>query len=148
MQTIIISVLVLAGIVSLIIAFLASRSSKRKIRKQKLLAQNEEEKQRQNNVIRYFIKQLEQAQTLTDIFILHIQLWANGIHNPNFGPNEYGMFRTRDILLMKKEEVFLGNIWGLFTKPLPYWENCPDERPLIIEQYKNQLLSNLKEMLK
>ena len=143
MQTIIISVLILVGIISLVMTFLISRA-----RKRKLLAQNEEEKQRQNNVIKYFIKQLEQAQTLTDVFILHIQLWANGIHNPNFGPSEYGMFRTSDILLMKKKEVFLGNIWGLFTKPLPYWETCPDERPLIIEQYKNQLLFNLKEMLK
>lgn len=100
------------------------------------------------DLIPYFIHQIELANSLNEIFILHIKLWANDIRHTSFGPNEFGMFRTKDILLMNKEEVFLGNIWGLHTKPLTFWETCkdPDSVAMVIRQYKNQLISNLKAM--
>lgn len=101
----------------------------------------------QQELIQYFIHQIELAEELDDVYILHIKLWAKGIQHPNFGPNKYGMFRTNDILLMNKEEVFLGNIWGLNTLTLPQWYYHPEERNLVLEQYKNVLISNLKSML-
>lgn len=98
--------------------------------------------------LNYFIHQVELAKTLRDIYMCHIRLWASGIHHENFGPNEYGMFRTDDILMMTPNEVYLGNIWGLNTKTLIFWENQEDDcQKLVIEQYKNVLISNMNWML-
>lgn len=103
---------------------------------------------RQQELIQYFIHQIEIADTLTDVYILHIKLWAKGIQHPNFGPSDFGMFRTNDIILMSKEQVYLGNIWGLNTLTLPQWEYYhPEECKIVLKQYKNVLISNLKSML-
>ena len=108
----------------------------------------EKEKQRKETILNkldYFIHQVEIAKSLKDLYILHIKIWANGIRHENFGPDKYGMFRTNNILMMVPEEVYLGNIWGLLTKPLPFWETCSvDDQKLVIEQYQNILLSNMK----
>ena len=111
-----------------------AKAKKEKAKKAKLLEK-----------LNYFIHQVELAKTLRDLYILHIKMWANGIRNENLGPDKYGMFRTDDILMMVPEEVYLGNIWGLWTKQLPYWESCSvNDQKLVIEQYKNVLLSNMK----
>ena len=95
----------------------------------------------------YFIHQVEIAESLRELFILHIKIWANGIQHENFGPNQYGMFRTNDILMMVPEEVYLGNIWGLHTKPLPFWETQTSEnQELVIKQYKTILISNMNNL--
>lgn len=94
--------------------------------------------------ISYFIHQVEIAESLRELFVLHIKIWANGIRHKNFGPDQYGMFRTKDILMMVPEEVYLGNIWGLNTKPLPFWETqTPENQELVIKQYKTILVSNM-----
>ena len=121
-------------------AYLIKRDNKRKkkLREAKI-----------NELIPYFISRVQTAETLNEVYMLHLQIWANGIHHPNFGPNKYGMFRTKDILLMRKEEVFLGNIWGLNTKSLPFWEKQDEQtRTIVLNQYKNQLISNLKTLIK
>ena len=95
----------------------------------------------------YFIHQVEIAESLRELFILHIKIWANGIQHKNLGPNQYGMFRTNDILMMVPEEVYLGNIWGLNTKPLPFWETQTSEnQELVIKQYKTILISNMNNL--
>lgn len=112
------------------------KTEREKLRKEKLL-----------NKLDYFIHQVEIAKSLRDIYMLHIKIWANGIKCANFGPDKYGMFRTEDILMMTPEEVYLGNIWGLWTKQLPFWETCSvDDQKLVIEQYQNILISNMKAM--
>lgn len=118
------------------------------IQRKKQVKKNRAEKAKlKKEKIRYFIHQVELAKTLRDLYLTHIRIWANGIKNKNFGPDKYGMFRTDDILMMTPDEVFLGNIWGLWTKPLTYWENqAVDDQKLVIEQYKNVLISNMKEM--
>lgn len=94
--------------------------------------------------IDFFINQVEQAQSLGELYILHIKIWANGIRCKNFGPNKYGMFRTEDILMMTPNDVYLGNICGLWTFNLPYWENSSEEnQKIVINQYKNILVSNM-----
>ena len=124
----------------------AKISAKREAKRKKI----EKEKQRKSTILNkldYFIHHVEIAESLTDLYILHIKMWANGIRHEHFGPDKYGMFRTDDILMMTPEEVYLGNIWGLFTKQLPYWETCPaDEQRLVIKQYQNILISNMKAM--
>ena len=114
----------------------------KKARKNKLI-QKELDKQ---TLIRYFIDRVNKADTLNDIYILHIQIWANGIQHPNFGPDKYGMFRTKNILTMTKDEVFLGNINGRFTKELSFWETQENKED-ILQQYKNILLFNMVTML-
>lgn len=69
------------------------------------------------------------------------------------------MFRTKDIANMIAEEVFLGNIYGLWTFPIPEWEKRKEEKygangfginpdiPLYnfpLNQYKQLLLQNLR----
>lgn len=112
------------------------KTEREKLRKEKLL-----------NKLDYFIHQVKIAKSLRDIYMLHIRIWANGIKCANFGPDKYGMFRTKDILMMTPEEVYLGNIWGLWTKQLPFWETCSvADQQLVIEQYQNILISNMQVM--
>lgn len=101
-------------------------------------------KQERYDLCDRFIRRLEKSDSLLDLFSLHRQIWDSGIRNANIGPNEYGMFRTDDISRMKPDEVFLGNIFGLFTLPLPQWIGAPEE-PLIVQQYRDHLLSNVKQ---
>ena len=96
-------------------------------------------KQERYDLCDRFIRRLEKSDSLLDLFSLHRQIWDSGIRNANIGPNEYGMFRTDDISRMKPDEVFLGNIFGLFTLPLPQWIGAQEE-PVIV-----QLLSNVKQ---
>lgn len=140
---ILLAILVIFNLTVLVINWQKRRISKRVATKKRV-----NEHYRRQELISYFIHQLELANTLNDIFILHIKIWANGIRNKNIGPDEHGMFRTKDILTMNKEEVFLGNIWGLYTLPLPEWETRDESsRNLVIKQYRNHLISNLKAML-
>lgn len=100
------------------------------------------------SLILLFIQKLECAETLEEVFNLHKDMWTKGIQHQNFGPDPYGMFRTKDISSMTKDEVFLGNIYGLFTKPLSFWAETPDtkEYKIVLNQYKYHLISNLKAL--
>ena len=123
-----------------------------------------EEKHRQQHIIDVagdFIKTLEESKDLTTILRIHKDIWGSGLRNKNIGPNTYGMFRTKDITQMKAEEVFLGNIFGLFTYSIAVWvKNDSATQPfgandygidpestvydVIVWQYRNHLISNIK----
>ena len=123
-----------------------------------------EEKHRQQHIIDVagdLIKTLEESKDLTTILRIHMDIWGSGLRNKNIGPNTYGMFRTKDITQMKAEEVFLGNIFGLFTYSIAVWEkNDSAKQPfgtndygidpestvydVIVWQYRNHLISNIK----
>jgi hypothetical protein len=94
-------------------------------------------------LISSYIERLYQAKNLHSILTLHKKLWSDGIQNANIGPCDYGMFRTKDIIDMTEDEVFLGNINGLWTKPMRFWLDR-DEEPIVLEQYRQHLISNLK----
>ena len=106
------------------------------------------------------IKAIEKCDSLYELMDIHKEAWAMGFQNINLGPDKYGMFRTESIPNMKPEEVFLGNIWGLSTHAIPFWE----ERKLqpygcngfgmdpktnmrvydiVLNQYKNLLYFNI-----
>lgn len=119
------------------------RDKQKETREKKIRAYKEE--RRIQSLISYFIHQVELAENLDDVFLIHIRIWGSGIRHPNFGPDEFGVFRTDDIMTMQKEQVFLGSINGLWTNMLPKWRNTPDE-PVVLEQYKRILISNLKTM--
>ena len=92
------------------------------------------------------------SKTLEGVLDLHKKAWGLGYQNSNLAPCEYGMFRTQDISTMKPEEVFLGNVYGLWTFPIPKWENQKTEMydkdisvyDVVLNQYKRVLHSNVK----
>ena len=65
------------------------------------------------------IATLEKAGSLRELLDIHKKMWKDGLRNKGLGPNEHGMFRTKDIADMKAEEVFLGDIYGLWTFNIP-----------------------------
>ena len=72
-------------------------------------------------------KNLTAAAALSELLAIHKQAWGFGYQNKALGPCQHGMFRTEDILEMKPEEVYLGNIYGLWTFNIPEWERSKDE---------------------
>ena len=64
------------------------------------------------------------------------------------GPSLSGIFRCDNIETMRPDNVFLGNINGLWTNPMTLWENYRTEEPqaydTVLKQYKNQLISGVE----
>lgn len=110
-----------------------------------------------------FDKALAKCDSLLKMLAIHKDMWGSGFQNKNIGPDDCGMFRTEDILQMKPEEVFLGDIYGLWTFAIPEWENNrnaiygqngfgvnPGTRTyeLILQQYRHHLQSNLHAIIR
>lgn len=114
-------------------------------------AEEELENERRSKILSYipkFIDELKDAECLAEIYILHLQIWAAGIRNHNIGPDQFGMFRTDDIITMKPDEVYLGGVFGLNTHTLPFWEDRrgsdPEAYKTVLAQYQTHLISNLQ----
>ena len=103
---------------------------------------NEKQKQQRYDLCTRYLSEISKADSLMGLFDLHKRMWAEGIRHANIGPNEFGMFRTDNISAMKPSEVFLGNVYGLWTAPLNEWVGTRDEH-IIKEQYRNHLSSNV-----
>ncbi len=101
--------------------------------------------------------------SLFDVFNMHKKVWSEGFQNSNIGPDKYGMFRTENIEEMVPQEVFLGDIYGLFTKPIPFWEEFKNEGKkgggyliyeyltvyqIVLMQYKHILTNNIENIKK
>ena len=100
------------------------------------------------------------AKTLLQLLSLHKKAWKLGIRNKNIGPDMYGMFRTEDIMSMSPNEVLLGDIYGLWTNDINFWEAQKNVEKtdgggyaiyqylsvyeIILRQYKHHLSSNIK----
>ncbi len=109
-----------------------------------------------------FDKALERCDSLLKMLAIHKDMWGSGFRNKNIGPDDCGMFRTKDILSMGPGEVFLGDIYGLWTFPIPEWENQKNAiygangfginpgtttYELILGQYRRHLQSNLRAIV-
>ena len=111
------------------------------------------------------LNNLSKCKTLTNILEVHKKAWRDGVRNSNIGPCEYGMYRTKDIATMSPSEVFLGGIYGLFTKNINFWESQGYDAPygangfgidpeikllgnIIVPQYRSQLQSNFEAIKK
>ena len=107
------------------------------------------------------LKNLAQCTTLGEVLDFHKQIWKDGYRNRNIGPYSYGIFHTDNIENMKPKEVYLGGIWGLLTKPIPFWEEHKSDKygangygidpekslyEMILNQYKSHLRSNIIEI--
>jgi len=94
----------------------------------------------------FFLSKVERATSLTEVFILHIQMWGSGIQTKNIGPNMQGFFRTLDILRMTPDGVYLGNTCGINTHPISYWNQYEGTEGYksVLKQYKSVLKGELK----
>lgn len=110
-----------------------------------------------------FIKDLEECHDLRQLLDIHKRMWREGIRNERIAPDRYGMFRTEDINTMREEEVYLGNIYGLWTFTIPEWEQKKGERygangwdidpdtlvyDLVVRQYRELLLTIVRNIKK
>lgn len=99
------------------------------------------------------------ATSLLDVLALHKEAWAKGFRNLNIGPCEYGIFRTENIETMTPDQVWLGNIYGLWTQNIHFWENERFQKKsgggwpvydyltpfqIVLMQYKGILTSNIE----
>lgn len=123
-----------------------------------VMAKKCQEKKNEINRLEHQICQLNKFKvelmshhTLEDTFKIHRQLGALDLAwSPAICPDKYGMFRTKCIGTMSMDEVFLGDIYGLWTHTLTYWLSCQDEDAVskITNQYYQQVLSGIKAEIK
>ena len=95
-------------------------------------------------------EEIEDSTDLLQLLTAHKQAWVYGFRNDNLGPCEFGMFRTKSIPDMTSDEVYLGNIYGLWTFTLSEWQNNrgSEDYNIVVFQYKNHLLSNVASIMK
>lgn len=108
-----------------------------------------------------FINAIKAADSLNTLLAIHKDAWKTGFQNESIGPCLYGIFRTKDILTMTPEQVYLGGIYGLNTNSIPFWEACKNELygangfglnekrrvyDMVLDQYKTVLTSNIEYM--
>lgn len=57
----------------------------------------------------------------------------------------YGIFRAKSLDACRMSDIFLGDIYGLWTKSLDYWVNCSDVEAvnIVTNQFRNTLISIL-----
>lgn len=107
------------------------------------------------------LQKISEAEYLVQLMVYHKEAWKVGYKNDNLAPCKYGIFRTKDILSMTIDEVFLGGIYGLNTHTIRFWEDCKDSPmgpngfgidhsmkiySLIMGQYRKLLSSNIRIM--
>lgn len=108
-----------------------------------------------------FLDKIEKCDSLIKLINIHKDMWQIGFKNPNLAPCSYGIFRTKDILQMTPEEVYLGGVYGLNTYPISYWEDYKEDTygyngfginpnyslyQMILNQYKGLLKSNIESL--
>lgn len=105
---------------------------------------------------------LAKCNSLLKMVELHKKIWEQGFRNGNIAPCEWGMFRTKDIMTMKPSEVYLGDIYGLWTFTVPEWESKRNAMlgsnpyginpgitvyQIVLDQYRRHLKSNLEALV-
>lgn len=104
-----------------------------------------------DNFENWLIK-ISAANTLSECMILHKRIWRAGFQNKNLAPDEFGMFRTKDINTMTINEVYLGG--DLNTLTIAQWEEHNEDMydskrtcySLILESYKKHLRLNILDI--
>lgn len=96
---------------------------------------------------------------LSQLITVHKKAWKLGFRNINLSPNKHGIFRTSSIPNMTTKEVFLGNIYGLNTHTIKYWEDHSEDLygensfginpntkvyDIVFEQYRRILRTNIQ----
>ena len=107
------------------------------------------------------IAAIHKCDSLTELVKLHKLAWANGFRNNNLAPQRYGMIRSNSIESLTPKDVFLGGIWGLNTRSIPFWEEHKGDKygcngfrldpntdlyTLVLNQYKSLIVSNVQAL--
>lgn len=97
------------------------------------------------------------AKTLNDYYNVYLHIVTYFLpyipYNKYLCANKYGIFRitgdpykeniNNKLPQITKSEIYLGNIEGLFTQPLSYWETCKDKEAVdIVKSQFYNILSN------
>lgn len=108
-----------------------------------------------------FLDKIEGPNTLITLMNIHKDAWGTGFQNENIGPCSYGVFRTLDIPSITPDQIYLGGIWGLVTKPISFWEERNEDKygcngfgidedyriyDIVLDQYRELLSSNIRAM--
>ena len=107
------------------------------------------------------IAAIHKCDSLTKLVELHKLAWANEFKNENLAPQRYGMIRSNSIEDLTPKDVFLGGIWGLNTRPIPFWEEYKGDKygvngfgldpntdlyTLVLNQYKSLIVANVQTL--
>lgn len=99
--------------------------------------------------IDYYINRINEAETLLEMYFIHINMWRMGLRHENFSPFRYGIFRTEDISKMSPSDVYLGNSYTGCLKNIPEWlTESYEDQLYALEQYRRVLGTSLFEMRK
>ena len=112
------------------------------------MSYNEEHKDMQYRLCSAYLESIKGSNKLLQLMDIHKKAWNDGIRTEGLSPDPCGMFRCTDISRMTPDDVYLGNVFGLFTLPITQWEcRCLDEPAsyrTVVNQYRNLLTSNIK----
>jgi len=100
-----------------------------------------------------FKEKLRESKSFENLLNLHKQMYKIGFKASVLGVCPWGHFRTDSIENLKLKNAYFGDIYGLWTKPLSYWEQCSEEigenlwglnpktpiKSIIFDQYKDVL---------
>ena len=101
---------------------------------------------------------LKRATTLQELINIHKHAWEIGYKSPSLSPCPWGMFRCESIPELTLNNLYLGDIWGLWTNTGRFWEEHKNETmsgngfgidpekkvyDLIMQQYRQHLRSNI-----
>ncbi len=92
----------------------------------------------------------ESAASLLELIPIHKAVYCilETVDRAHLGPDEYGMFRSDSIQGLNQDNCYLGNIYGLSTRPLRKWEESrsmdPEAYRTVLKQYGGIISSNAK----
>lgn len=100
--------------------------------------------------IKFYLNELEETVEYDwdKLISVHKLLAKDDVLPKNCDVDEYGMIRAESIDQISKDNIYLGNIYGLWTFPIRTWETCTDEQSkhLVWRQYYTLLYSNLQAL--
>ena len=90
------------------------------------------------------IQDVNNCNSFKELLACHKKIFENGIVLSNLENQPHGMFRTA-ALQLTLDQVYLGNICGLFIRNAKYWESSKDcfARDMCMRQWQNALIANL-----
>lgn len=96
----------------------------------------------------------ESATSLLELIPIHKAVYSIletvdcPLQRAHLGPDEYGTFRSDSIQGLNQDNCYLGNIYGLSTRPLRKWEESrsrdPEAYRTVLKQYRGMISSNAK----
>lgn len=129
--------LIIFSVVVVLLIVLAIKYTKCHHRKLELLAEL--------TLAKKFDEELTLIQTLGQLYYFNKKLinafYARCNKAPMLCPNKYGIFRCESLSTISPDNIFLGDINGLWTNTLTEWmkSNEPEDIRIVLNQYYNIL---------